>query len=80
MVAYILENYGQPIFDTTKTIITLNAAGQSVNHYGNVVSITTSYGLTNDGSSPPSVNPQPEIPSQVAVLITFVMEQAVRST
>ena len=45
MVAYVFANYGLPIFDATGAIITLNSAGQPVDHIKNVVTITTAYGL-----------------------------------
>ena len=49
MEEYVFANYGLPIFDATGAIITLNSAGQPVNHSVNVVTITTADEFPNDG-------------------------------
>ena len=69
MAAYVLTNYGLPIFYATGTVITLNSAGQPVDHIGNVITITTDYGFPNDGASPPRVTPQLNTLLQVYALI-----------
>ena len=69
---------GLPIFDATRAIITLNSAGQPVNHSVNVVTITTADEFPNDGSSQPIEMPQTATPTQVDTIITFVTSQAVR--
>ena len=71
MAAYVFANDGIPIFDATRAVITLNYAGQPVDHIRNMVTITTAYGFTNDGASPLRATPQPAIPIQVADLIYF---------
>ena len=52
MEAYVLANNRTPFFDTTGADITLNFAGKKVDHIINVVTITTSDGLANNGVSP----------------------------
>ena len=71
MAAYVFANNGIPIFDSTGAVITLNYTGQPVDHIRNMVTITTAYGFTNDGASPPRATPQPEMPIRVADLIYF---------
>ena len=53
MAAYVFVNYGLPIFDTTRTVITLNYAGQPVDNIKNVGTITTDNKFINYGVSPP---------------------------
>ena len=50
MATYVFEKYGLPIFDAIGAVITLNSAGQQVDHIGNLVTITTADVLTNDGA------------------------------
>ena len=78
MEAYVFENYGPLIFDVTGAVITLNYAGKPVYHAGNVVTITTTDGLPNNGASSPISTPQPSMPARVSSLINFVTYQAVR--
>ena len=49
MDSYTFANYELSIFGATGVVITLNSAGQPVDHIGNVVTITTDYGFPNDG-------------------------------
>ena len=77
MLAYVFENNGRPLFDDTMAVITLNYAGQTVDHIGNVVTITTENGFPNYGASQPRAIPQPSMLSQVSALIYFVASQVV---
>ena len=78
MKAYVLLNDVLPIFDATRAVIKINAAGPPVNHSGNVVTITTDYVLPNDRESSPREPPQPSMPKRFVALVTFVMAQLVR--
>ena len=71
MEAYMFINNGMPIFDTNGAVITLNSSGQPVDLIGNMVTITTSYGLPKNGTSLPREIPQLSTPSQFYVLIYF---------
>ena len=78
MLEYVFKKYGLPIFDATGAVTTLNSTGQPVDPIGNVVTITTAYGLPNDGALKPRTITQPTIPIQVASLVYFITSQAVR--
>ena len=78
MMAYVFTKYGLLIFDTTVAVITLNYAGQPVNHARNVVIITKADRFSNDGESTPGSIIQPATPTRVAALITFVTLKSVR--
>ena len=71
MTAHVFANDGIPIFDATGAVITLNYAGQPVDHIRNMVTITTAYVFTNDGASPLRATPQPAMPIRVSDLIYF---------
>ena len=77
MKAYVLLNDVLPIFDATRAVIKINAAGPPVNHSGNVVTITTDYGFPYDRSSPPRETSQPSMPTIFVALITFLMAKLV---
>ena len=62
MMAYVFTKYGLLIFDTTVAVITLNYAGQPVDHIGNVLTITTANRFPTDGESPPRATPKPSMP------------------
>ena len=79
MVAYVFTKDGIPIFDATGAVITLNSAGQPVDHIRNMVTITTVYGFKNNGASPPRATPQPTMPIRVTKLIYFVTSQVERT-
>ena len=53
MAAYLFTNDRLKCFDATGDIITLNYAGQPVDHIGNVATTKTDNGLPNDMASPP---------------------------
>ena len=72
-------NYGLPIFDAARSVITLNSVGQPVDHIRNMVTITTADGFPNDGESPPRAILQPTMPIQVSALVHFVTFRAVRT-
>ena len=78
MAAYDFSNYGLLVFDNNRDVIVLNVAGKPVNQSRNVVTITTSDGLPNDGASPPRSILQPSIPIQVTAHITFITVKEVR--
>ena len=50
MAAYVFAKDGIPIFGATGAVITLNSAGQPVDHSINVVTITTDEKNSNDGA------------------------------
>ena len=69
MAAYVFSKNGLQIYDTTGAVVPLNSAGQNFDHIENVITITTSDGLSNYGASPPIAFPQPSTPVQVYALI-----------
>ena len=77
MVAYVFTNDGLPIFDTI--FLSHNSEVQTVDHIGNVATITTDYGLPNDRASPEREINQPSMPILVYALIYFVTYQVVRN-
>ena len=79
MAAYVFAKDGIPIFNATGDVITLNSAGQPVDHIRNVVTTTTSGGFPNDGESPPIAITQPSMPIKCSSLIYFVTSKAVRT-
>ena len=78
MAVYVFANSGIPIFDATGEVITLNSAGQTINHAGNELTITTGYGLPNDGASSPRSTPQQAMTMKFYALITVVILQVIR--
>ena len=50
MDSYTFANYELSIFGATGVVITLNSAGQPVDHSINVVTITTDEKNSNDGA------------------------------
>ena len=62
MAAYLFTNDRLKCFDATGDIITLNYAGQPVDHIGNVLTITTADRFPTDGESPPRATPKPSMP------------------
>ena len=79
MAAYLFVNNGLPIFDTTGDVITVNSICQPVEHIENSVNITTAYGFTNDGASPPIATSQPAMMMRVACLVYFMTSQEART-
>ena len=67
------------MFDATRAVIILNFVGQTVNHIGNMVTITTDDGLPNDSASPPRATTQPTMLIRVPALIYYVTSKAVRN-
>ena len=80
MPAYRFINYVILIFDAIRDVITLNFAGQLVEHIGKVATTTIIDRLKNDGASQPRETSQLAIPIQVSDLIYFVTSKAVRTT
>ena len=79
MEAYVSENDGQPISDANGAADMINAAGWLVDHYENLVTITTTNGFTNGRASPTRATIQPAMPTRFSALINFITEQEVRS-
>ena len=79
MVAYLFTNDGLPILEATGSVITLNSAGQTVDHIRNVLTITTANVFENYWKSPPISTPQPTIPIKVPSIVYFVTSKSVRT-
>ena len=72
-------NDGLSTFDATGVFITLNYASQPVDHIINVVTITTSDGLTKDRASPPKAIHQTSMPILVSAIIYFMTSQELKT-